>query len=275
MATKTNQKKIKYISIKAFKERPLSLNDDELAHMCRTQKLSFKFLREYAMYLDWKALCYNNRIKLTEELVEDPKVMPYIVWNQLCWRYAHVFSLDFIRRNIDRINWYSFIQAKKPLPEDFVIEMINKIPLDVLLTYQINYYSESFWRVLVHKDPDAFRVGIQTNQVHLSKDFMREIQGLVNPDLFLNTKRNDWDTMKEYKKDFNENCWTTWFRDMKEIDINAALRFKELVHWERYFTISWMQKFKNYVGNIDKQEKVFELKKYMNWLSKYLYKDER
>ena len=275
MATKMRQQKSKYISIKAFKDRPFSLNDEELAHMCRTQKLSFKFLREYALYLDWKAICYNNRITLTEELIEDEKVKPFIRWEQLCWRYANRLSLDFFKRNANYVNWCSFFQARKPLPEDFIIELFDKIPLDTLLIYQMKYLNESFLRVIARKDPNAFRIGLQTNNIFLSKDFMREIQDLVNPGIFTATKLNTWDVMKEYKFNFNENCWTTWFRGMEEIDINAASRFKELVHWERYFTTSWIQKFKNYVGNNDKQDKVFELKKYMNWLSRHLYKDER
>lgn len=267
MATKTNQKKLKYISIKAFKERPLSLNDDELAHMCRTQKLSHKFLREYALYLDWTSICYNNQIHLTEELVEDPKVWPFIKWDHLCWRYAHTFSLDFVKRNQKYINWYALLQAKRPLPEEFVIEMIGVMPLDTFFTYQITYYNETFLRQIYRFDPSAFAIGLRTNQVYLSKDFMREIQETIDPNLFAETKQNDWSTMKEFWDQFKGYSWTHIFQNMGEIDIDVALRFKELIHWENNYYVQWMYKFKEYIDN-KKSPKTTELKEYFKWLRK-------
>lgn len=254
--------KIKYyISLKEFKKAPTSFTEEEVEHMCKYQKLSFSFMRKMKDYLNWHVIIYNNKIFLTEDFIKE--MQDYVIWDHLSWKYGRMWSLNFIREFADKINWNSLIQSSPKLPEDFVIEMQKYIPFDTLLMYQMNYYSETFLRTIFKIAPWAFTDGFRTNIFSFSKDFLREIQDVVNPNLFLNNKLCNWDVMKEYKKYLNRHSWYAVFKDMDNIDINLILRYKENIYFHDEYFIQWVYKFEE-----TELDKISKLQDYFAWCKK-------
>lgn len=237
---------------------PTSFTSEEVGHMCSCQKLSYNFMRKMKDYLNWSAIPYNEKITLTEDFIKEMK--DYVDWDHLSWKYGRTWSLEFIREFADKINWNSLVQAMRRLPEDFIIEMQKYIPFDIFLMYQMNYYDETFLRSIFKIAPWAFVDGFKANTFSFSKDFLREIQDVVNPNLFVNNKIHDWNFLKEFKSYLRGHSWNTIFQSEENIDVDLVLRYKEVIYGSKEFFIQWIYR-------LDKKDKkkVNELKKYFCW----------
>lgn len=250
-----------YISLKEFKKAPTSFTEKEVGSMCSCQKMSEKFIREMKDHLNWTQICYNRNINLTESFIDEMK--DYINWPLMSWMYGKRWSLDFIKEHASYINWTALCQVKK-FPEDFIIEMKDYIDFDNLFIYQMNDFSESFLRSLIHIAPYAFTHGFKTNETSWSKDFLRELQNFVNPNLFMNNKLHNWDIMKEFKKDLNGHSWYLAFKDMDNVDIDLILRYKENIYFNNNCLIQWVFRFKD-----TQYDKIKELNNYFAWCKEH------
>lgn len=254
-------KKNNYISLRAFKKDPTSFTEKEVGHMCSCQKLNEKFMRDMKDYINWIQICYNRNIHLTESFIDEMK--DYVNWEHTTWKYGKNWSLDFIRNHIKYINWTALCQVKK-FSEEFIIEMKDYIDFDNLFIYQMNNFNESFLRSLLRIAPWAFVHGIKTNETNWSKDFLREVQDFVNPNLFVSNRIHTWDIMREYKNVLNGHSWYLAFKDMDNVDINLILRYKESIYFNNNCLIKWIFRFKNM-----QYDKVEELNNYFTWCKEH------
>ena len=96
-----------YISIKKFKEHPENFTEREVDDLCRNQKLTKKFMKKYAPYLNWHLICLYQPALYDEDYIDE--VAEWVSFDALCsWsRHAH-FSEQFIEKYKDRIHWGTF-----------------------------------------------------------------------------------------------------------------------------------------------------------------------
>ena len=245
-----------YISIKEFRKNPEKFSSIQIAFMCGHQKLSKKFMRDMAKYLNWENICSFQ--DLSEDFIDE--MADYVKWNYI-WHYQKL-SEQFIEKHLQDREKYNFSWANLQYNwriyyhKAFIYKHWNE--LNVLAT--INYISdcdEELWRVVMNDDRyKDEKFAISTNLYNVSINFLREFEDRIDFNqriaYYFRLDENFWD---EFGYKLTRKNFDYFSQSWKRHRIKTLKKYNDKINWQFIKP--------EYCGQTKEEiEEVAEMKKY-------------